>query len=85
MSIISARLSETLASPEGIMIAALSAIAAATFVVVALGICEWLERRAIARRKREMARKPIQRPEIAWPESPMRRVVREALEDKRRA
>jgi len=55
------------------------------FTLLSGAVADRLNRRAHARRMQEAARRKPVRSEIAWPESPMRRVVREALDDKRRA
>ncbi len=65
-------------SPEGILTISASIMVGFVVGVLIMILLEWLEDRARARLKREMAMRPRVRPEITMAESPLQRLVREA-------
>lgn len=61
---LSARFIETATSPEGIMLISISVLGTTIIGICALYLIDWLERRAMMRRKAASTRKPIPAVEV---------------------
>lgn len=82
MSIVTDRFMTAVADPAVILPVLVGLVFGVAFTLAVSEIADRIHRRAHAKRMREAARRRPIRAEIAWPESPMTRLVREAEERK---